>query len=280
MKKIFVLVLSVLMLTGLYTKPVYADVGPKPSVTIYIDDVCEGSCYVSLLSDREPYGPWQRDSAKKNIPMNADDEYKAVLDRVFDYQDQDGFIFIGNLSEDLKGKDSFAWTYYPPDTFKVIVYDALKDVFYTSAAVSRAAFNSYFRVHLENGQLQIEEEIHIGKDLLRGLFRAAVTIIAEMALAYLFGFREKKELLAVLIVNLITQILLNLVLAVSDYFGGMLVWMFMFVIGEAAVVVVEMIIYLFALKKQKKGKIVFYALLANLLSAMFTFIGTAAVWAR
>ncbi|MBQ1287305.1 MAG: hypothetical protein IIY22_01975, partial [Erysipelotrichaceae bacterium] len=68
-----------------------------------------------------------------------------------------------------------------------------------------------------------------------------------------------------------SQTALNVFLMLGDYFGGMLVWMILFPIGEIAVIVLEMILYIALLRKEKKGKLIFYVFLANLLTAALTF---------
>lgn len=274
MKKIVSLFLLLFLLPSLFSMNVSADVGPKPSVTVTIKNAPDKSYYVTFLGDREPYGPWRKVS-DVSLKEDASDRDKAYA-YFANYSDADGYIFLGNMSEDLKGFDSFSWTYYPPDSFKIAIYSPDDDTFFVSEICEREAFNSYFEITY--GSPDVKEESHFGKDFFHGVLRALVTVAVELALGYLFGFREKKQILTILIVNLITQLLLNIGLMLTDYFAGALVWLVMFVILEIAVIVIEMIVYLFAMRKQKKWKLVLYAILANVLSGALTFYSVFLSW--
>ncbi|MCR4633800.1 MAG: hypothetical protein K5648_06715 [Erysipelotrichaceae bacterium] len=274
MKKIFLIFLVSFLMASSFLCDVHADVGPKPSVTVYLDDVPEGPYFVTLFSDREVYGPWRKTEASE-VKEAVSDKDKAFASFAA-YEDRDGYCFLGNMSEEMEGKGTFSWTYYPPDSFKVAVYSLKEDRLYLSDICEREAFDSYFHARIRDGKLLIEEESHLGNTLLKTLLRALATVAVELALAYLFGYRSKKHILSILAVNLITQILLNVFLMLGDYFGGMLVWMVLFPIGELTVIVLEMILYIALLRKEKKGKLIFYVFLANLLSAaltFFTFLG-------
>lgn len=277
MKKIFLLLISVFLVSGLFVCDIHADVGPKPSVTVYVDEDIQGSYFVTLLGDRTPYGPWTKvEPGDAAADASLKDQAFAAFSR---YGDKDGYLFLGNLSNELTGTGSFAWTYYPPEEFKIAIYDAGSKTFLVSDPVKRTAFNSYFHVHIENGSLQVKEESHFGKELLGAILRALLTVAVELALAYLFGYREKKHIVTILIVNLITQILLGVVMMLIDYNGGMLTWMILFPIAELAVIVLEMVIYQIVLRKEKKGKLILYTLLANLLTAALTFASEFYKWA-
>ncbi|MBQ5444258.1 MAG: hypothetical protein IIU29_03645 [Erysipelotrichaceae bacterium] len=101
----------------------------------------------------------------------------------------------------------------------------------------------------------------------------------ELAVAYLFGYRKKRHIITILIVNLITQILLGVVMMLADHYGGLLTWMIFFPIAEIAVIVLEMVLYQILIRNEKRGKLILYAILANLLTAALTFAFTFYDWA-
>ena len=269
MKKFFLLLLTSLLIASSSLCDVHADIGPKPSVTVYFDDAPEGVYFATLLSDREVYGPWRKIEASEASEAVSDKDKAFAF--FASYEDRDGYCFLGNMSEEMTGKGTFAWTYYPPENFKVAVYSVKEDRLYLSDICGREAFDSYFHARIVDGKLSIEEESHLGNTLLKTILRALATVAVEVALAYLFGYRSRKHILSILIVNLISQTALNVFLMLGDYFGGMLVWMILFPIGEIAVIVLEMILYIALLRKEKKGKLIFYVFLANLLTAALTF---------
>lgn len=275
MKRISVFLISVLLLSTAFLRPVYGDVGPKPSVSIEVTGAPDKPYFLTLLSDRENYGPWSKVSDEGS---GGEDLKDRAFSFFASYKDAEGYCFLGNMSEELRGESSFSWTYYPPDRFKIALYCPEDGTFYLSGICKREAFYSYFVLDLKDGTPQVKEVSRLGRTMLYGLFRALATVLVELALAYLFAYRDRKALLSVLFVNLFTQVVLNLFLAWSDHYGGMLVWMLFFLIGELGVIVLEMILYLFLLRKEKKLKLLFYTFLANLLSAILTFVTVFLTW--
>ena len=63
--------------------------------------------------------------------------------------------------------------------------------------------------------------------------RIVLTILIEMLVALLFGFRQKKQLLILAVVNIITQIILNVLLNVINYNSGPLAFTFFYVLFVA-----------------------------------------------
>ena len=278
MKKKCVFLTVIFCFLSLFARPVFADVGPKPSVTIIVENAPDKSYFVTLLA-KSSYGPWQQVTDIEGMPADNEEERKAAQ-LFLDYEDSDGYFLLNNMSGDLMGKNEFSWTYYPPEEFKIAICCPQDGSVYVSEALERDAFYSYFHVTYGSNPLPAFEESHLGKVFLESLLRVAVTIIVELFLAYLFGYREKKQLLTITVVNVITQMILNAFLVFSDYFGGGLMWMIMFPLGEVIVFIIELIIYLFTIGKEGKGKAFLYTLLANAASAAFTFMGTVASWTR
>ena len=256
---------AVMILLNLFVRNVQADIGPKPSVTLFIDGVDENKTYyVTLLARQEHFGPWSRIESEGNAEESEDFRIFAA------YQDPDGFFFAGQHS--LLENGTYTWSYYPPDVFKIAIYCLEDKTLLVSDIYERTAFDSCFRVSYDKSGLQVAEEDHLGRSILSGFLRAAATILIELFLAYLFGYRKKKQVLIIVITNLITQLFLNLFLVLCDYYGGLLVWLLMFFLGELIVIIIEEIVYMLGFKGVKKGWLFFYGLLANLLSAALTFI--------
>ena len=92
------------------------------------------------------------------------------------------------------------------------------------------------------------------------LLACVVTVIAETALFWLFGYRSRDEMLVVVCTNVITNLLLNLVLS-GIFFS---VSGRMIVLGELVVIAVETAIYAFAFGRF--GKVLVLTVTANLLS--------------
>ena len=60
-----------------------------------------------------------------------------------DYQDPDGFYFLQEIW-DCSEAGLLDWTYYPPGTFKILLYFPDSGQFWTSPVYERYAFDSYF----------------------------------------------------------------------------------------------------------------------------------------
>ena len=101
--------------------------------------------------------------------------------------------------------------------------------------------------------------------------RIVLTILIEMLVALLFGFRQKKQLLILAVVNIITQIILNVLLNVINYNSGPLAFTFFYVLFELIVFALEAVLYCTILKRisEKKKEDAYYTLysfVANLIS--------------
>ena len=98
--------------------------------------------------------------------------------------------------------------------------------------------------------------------------RIVLTIVLELAIALLFGYREKKALAFLAIVNVITQVTLNVALNIINYVSGSMGFTFAFICMEIVVFAIEAIAYKSLLKRfstveQEKRRGVSYALVAN-----------------
>ncbi|MBR5534800.1 MAG: hypothetical protein IKU62_08145 [Ruminiclostridium sp.] len=262
-----------LLLTLLVPMTATADTGPKPSVTVTFQGLEDPTYYVTLLSERDSTGPW---SHSQNYEEYYGDQ--AVWEALNSYEDPDGFYFLG-CYEDCSETHTFSWTYYPPQVFKVLVYFPESDTFaVTDDTYERYAFHSYFKCNAgaapETGLLApLHKDYLFGEEILSFLARVVITLAAEMALAFVFGFRAKEQLKVIFWANLATQVILNLALNLINYkFGG---WAFVFgyLWMEAAVFLLEGWVYAATLRKldrnpEEKRHPWAYAFTANTISLL------------
>lgn len=262
MKKRILSIIAIICLAMTFTAaPVKADVGPKPSVRIRFENEPGEPYYVTLLSDQSTYGPWSAGGDGSSI---KDPEINAFFN---DYKDPDGFYYIGNAAQVTDG--SYSWTYYPPKRFKILVYFPQSGDVFVSDIQERFAFDSYYTCDLKSGS--VTENPDIQNNLIGFGVRLVLTILIEYLIALLFGFRSGKARKIILITNLLTQILLNAAMGILDYTSGLLVWLILFPLMELIVMLIESIIYAFALKEQKPVRRVVYGIVANLVSAVIGF---------
>lgn len=266
MKRIKYLLYSVLLL--LIVLPpikVSADIGPKPSVIIEFEGLEGEVYYATLLSEKTSTGPWSL----------GDDYYdymgdESVFEKFCDYEDNDGFSFLSfmeNCSED----HTLDWTYYPPGTFKVLVYLPEYDVFLTDGHIyEKYAFDSYFTVTVSNMDIQESIELTTKKsydysiEIISLLARVAATVIIEFLIAWLFRYRDKKALKLIVWINIVTQVILNILLNVINYRSGHYAFVFHYIWMEVVILMMEAAVYKRKLEPEKHpGR---YAVVANIVS--------------
>lgn len=286
--KVLTMLLCTVMVIMILPITANADTGPKPSVRITFENLGDELCYGTLLSSRESTGPssaWDGNEEDARHNENPNYSYQTfgydIWKAFVDYAENDDFYFLQEAWQINETKE-LAWTYYPPNEFKILLYFPETGEFSVSGVYERYAFDSYFTVNMDgvklsvdyNEELSSDERINAFKsynytvEIVSLVARIIITIIIEMAIALLFGFRRKKQLLLLIGVNTATQIILNVLLNVINYNSGELAFVVFYILFEIAVFVIEAILYCTIMKKiseqpKKNWFYVLYALIAN-----------------
>ena len=271
-----------------------ADIGPKPSVQISFTHVGylgpEGTRYYGTLlskdeQSRGPYRTWEETQETEEPWMwwgyESQEEMnqeipQEVTQAFLSYQDPDGFQLL-NWCCECTETDELLWDYWPPETYKLLLYFPKEDIFCVSPAYEHYAYDSYYTANLaryDGGTVTLERDYPYGDELANLVVRIVLTLVVEMGLALLFGYREKRLLGFIALVNGITQVGLNVALNTMDYTIGIApggFHIFSFYALELAVLVVEAVLYgkllpRFSENPQSRAKAVFYAIVANGLS--------------
>lgn len=277
--------LCVVMLAMLCPLSARADMGPKPSVRISFENLGDELCYGTLLSKRESTGPssaWDgtEEDARHNENPNGYYDYQpfgyTVWKAFVDFAETDDFYFLQEAWPISETKE-LAWTYYPPDEFKILLYFPNTGDFAVSGIYKKYAFDTYYTVDMDgaaigsveyNQALSTDERIQAYRsynyrvETLSLLARIVATIAVEMVVALLFGFRRKRQLGLLIGVNAVTQVLLNLWLNLVNYRSGEMAFVACYVLSELLVFAMEAVIYGIWMRKcTKKPKPVwFYAM--------------------
>lgn len=274
-KRIASVLLIILLLIPLFCISASADTGPKPSVTVNIKGLRNETYYVTLLSEEKSTGPW-----------NAGDSYydyfgsKEVWKAFCNYEDPDGFYFLGCFA-DCTETDSFLWSYYPPEKFKVLIYLPDSEEFIESGIYETYAFHTNYTMDLDGAErnlpVPLSKSARYPQEILNFACRALICLAAEMLIALFFGLTSKKQLKIIFWTNLVTQILLNCALFGIWIRQGPWEEMLWFVLLEIAVFVIEGVIYALTLKKraknpEKKTRPWAYSLCANAFSLVLGFV--------
>ena len=280
-KRILTALLAVFLLVPLLAFPASADMGPKPSTHITVHTGGGEQAILTLLADTENNGPhWAVKPGEEPADYQVDNDNEREAWYAFrDYADPDGFYFWGEVFDGVVD-----WGYYPPERFKIAVYYPGYDVLWVSEEVyERYAFASEYRLTLPallGGEavsgtvdMVLKRETDLWEEGAGFLFRVAVTLAAELALAGVFGLRERQEKRILLVTNLVTQVGLNALLWAWYYFDGPLSAMGRLFLAEIGVLIVEGAVYLRSLgKNHGKGKILGYTAVANLVSVLLGFL--------
>lgn len=270
MKKFFAFILALVCVSFTVGVNAFADIGPKPSVTIYVNGAEDGrEYYIALIKDVdiENYDYDKKLETRDN-----------VLKRIYEFSRDNDYILIegpvDHAYRKMTGRDSAEWGYHPPQTFKILLYFPDSENFLVSEVLDKYAFDSYFTVNVNGDSLAVSKNGGVKGIIVEVgglLIRIALTVLIEIGVAFLFGYRGKRELKLILITNIITQVLLNVLIAVGDHGLGAFGAMFSYIAGEIVVFIVEAAVYYANLpriteSKTGNGRAVGYAFTANLAS--------------
>ena len=275
-RKLLIFLLCISLLSAM-SVTAFADMGPKPSVHVNLKNLPEGPVYGTLVSADRSTGPssaWDRDPAHARVKPGEPeyDVWKAFMDYQ-DGQDPDGYWFLQEWWDCSDG--DFAWTYYPPSDFKILLYFPESGAFLSSGICQRYAFDSYFDATPENGVLTVKRsyQTRILPELWGLLCRMVLTVAVELLIGLLFWPWEKDVFRLLIVVNVLTQLLLNLALNVYAYFNGtfILIYGLVYFLLEVAVMVIETLAYNKRMPDAigdeiPMGKALGYSMVANLCS--------------
>ena len=227
-KKIW-LVIS-LFLVLFITPLVSADTGPKPYISLQFSDDTT-NLYITLLGEDEYNGPWisfeEYSSDELSYSENLANFYEAtsyntpfnIFIKFLNYKDD--YYFYG-LPYSINENNEYKWYYYPPDNFKVLIYNTDTDSFSISQAYSCYAFSSYYEVGLSDGNITLTNNYNYTKEILLLILRIVITIAVELVVALIFiKWFKKREFLIILFTNIVTQIILNVLVNLVTYFTGL-----------------------------------------------------------
>ena len=282
-KRLSLVLISVVLLSILFSFTASADTGPKPSVRIEFKNMGEEICYATLLSQRECSGParvWDgieepdyyigHESGREQ--SNAEGE--IVWKNMVEYTDPDNYYFLQRIWRIEETKE-LAWTYYPPESFKILLYYPESDTFISSGIYESYAFDSYYTVNMEGidirdvkqgeseSVLEAEKSYDYTFEVVSLIGRIIVTIAIETAIALAFSYRGKREFAVIFTVNVITQIFLNIALNIENFTNGYMAFTAYYILFEIIIFIFEAVVYSVAIKDRGKARNVLYSLVSN-----------------
>lgn len=150
MKKVFVFLLSLAVFSMLGITA-FADMGPKPSSTFYVNGVEDGREYYIALA-----APVDEPNVNRTDAKQKDD----VWERIKEFCSTHGYAPhtgpVDRFYQKLSGNDAASWGYNPPDTFCVLLYFPDDESFLVSEQYKKYAFNAYFSVNVNGDSVTVE----------------------------------------------------------------------------------------------------------------------------
>lgn len=293
-RKIVSVIITLIISAAFLSTSAFADIGPKlrPLLEIRFTGINGENCWVALLRPEDyyknnygdPYDFWDPydfgwpyyDESEISISFPTGADADAVELAMKGYKDADGFI------TGIKGKaveKSILKIGYPPHNFKVLLYFPDSGEFFVTPICECFALNTYYKIDVssrQNGAVTAIPSYLLAKEIFYLIIRILLTIGMELVIALVFNFTAKKQILLIAVVNVITQIALNIVINLLYYDYDISALMFYYyILLELAVFIVEAILYAALLKtpegRRVKGvvKAVGYAAAANLVSFIF-----------
>ena len=246
-------------------KVVNADMGPKPASYITIKGI-EGD-YIACFAAQNAFGP--------NIDYEMwleyqDESWTQEYNPIMEYKDEEGFKWI-NCYYVCHDESKISFTYYCPSVYKIVIYQN-DELYKVTEALEMYAYATYYEIDFSKGTINTPEDIKVTNtydyigEILSLLFRIVATLIVEIGVFYLFRLYTKRNLNVVLIINLITQIFLNVAVNIMNYTSGSLGAIFLLYTLEFIILIIEFIAYQFLLKDKNRLMITIYPIIANLLS--------------
>ena len=277
-KYIKIITFNLLFILLLISKPISADMGPKPSIDININNPYNYNLEIDLLFYSE----------------NADfDIDKPITDRkindILKEKNFDNYIsayLYYNIPFELTKKSNYNYHigYLFPKEFKLAIYDLDNNILYISNLIERKRFEAKMDVDInyisnDTNELFINYDNAYIKEvnnyfisILKFLSRIIITIIVELFILFLFKFKDKFSFKVVLLNNLFTQIILNIILYINYYNYGLMSYYIFLIIGEIIVLIFESLINSYFIKEKKKYYTIIYTSIANIVTFLLTFL--------
>ena len=272
-KKLKIMFMLLLLISILVPTTVFADTGPKDSLTVYVKNPPKEQYYLDLLAENT--GKYTNITDEQKDKLNKD-----MVKMLYSFK-EDGWLpalvegtsapMWGKLTGDADGDmmvHKFGYVGLP-DTYRIIIVTESGDVS-VSEPLTRKALQSSVTYDFETGMAEVPSTSRAY--LSQFLFTCCFTLLIEGVLLILFGFRLKENWKVFLITNVATQIVLTATVGVTLIKSGSLAAFLMQFPVELAILIFESIIFGLLLKGGTKMKRYGYGIAANIASWVFGFV--------
>lgn len=242
-----------------------ADMGPKPEILVNVVNPPEGVYYLDLLTKEE--------NNYRHLELEDYDQTKIRLLVSYEVDGWKPGLVMGTPAPmwgDLTGvrteeriEHRFGYMGVPDD-FKLIIVTP-DDKLIVSQELHRSSLKTVLTYDYEMKTVVIEKPITAYIKQFFGTCTA--TLFIEGILLLVFGFSLKRNWIAFLLINLLTQLALTFTIGVLFQTEGLLTASIVFYPVEFIIIIVESILFAMLLKEHRRLRRVSYAIMANVLSA-------------
>lgn len=271
--KVIAIPIIIITLSIMFFLPldVSADVGPKPSLSIIVENAPEGEYYLDLLIDYEHDHLY--------TAVNRDDvAFTQMYDVLKDYNDNgwrpalitgtrvplNGSLSGINTGNKMVHQFSYVGV---PDRFKVIIVTQDLEIIVSDNIIDRKAFNS--TVHFDSRTGKLSESFMLLAYLKQFLTTCTATLLIESLILIIFGFAVKQNWKPFFIINICTQLLLTFIIFGTMYSHGSFAAVLLYIPFELIILTTETLLFIKYLHRHSKLRRALYAITANLVSFAF-----------
>lgn len=296
MKKIIgIIIIIFILIMILGNNIVSADTGRKPSITIQLENMTTSNYIIDLLvydeTGEKYYSPLDYNGNDgKHSEQYSTYGYKDLRTMTVEQLEKlhkinfDGWIsestrwgeyfLFGNCNGNTKHQHFFNY-FGTPETYKVVIINNDNEETKISDVIKRVDYNSKITVDYETMVVKnnINDFSRNFTKILPVLIPVIMTVIIEIIVLACFRMTNKRNTKIVLITNIISNLILQLLLIKIDKIPKITgsTKMNCFFIFEILILIAETFIYYKTLENEKSRKTILYAIIANLTSGFFTF---------
>jgi hypothetical protein len=270
MKRVLQLFLITILCIIAFPMLTSADTGPKPSLTIIVKGMGDEQYYLDLLVSGEAKYMWlklsdeERKKASKLAEYNKDGLHAALLKGTA--IPMYGSI-VGVKQADGSYIHKFSYMGVPTE-FKIAILKS-DGTLIISNTMNRTEFQAVMEYNVSERTIW---EMPSKKNYIFGFFlRLAATLIIEIGIAILFGFSLKKYWKTLVITNVLTQSILNIIIIVAPIISGKASVTMPYIFGEILTVIIELAVYCKYLTQHSLKRRIIYTVSANVLSLLIGF---------
>ena len=270
-RKLLAVLMSVMIIITGVSSVVHADTSAKPETTITVINAPQEEYYIALLTGEGTH------VSGFTPDKTLSDKENEVIKTIEEYEDTDGYRLFSNFSKYYRhsNKDNRYFFYGQggvlPKTYKIMIVTLNGEVT-VSPAIRQKAF--WAKMTYDHSANTITEDYN-------GVYTRCIpwvfvfffiTLFNEGLILLAFNLFRKKNLRPFLIINIITQFILNVINIVWYLSGAAGKYFLAWIAAEVVITVIEALCYSKKLIR-KDGSVsvkrnVIYAVTANLVSAL------------